>query len=84
MEQKKPNYQFYQNSTCEYFPCHSMKDTSNFNCKFCFCPLYLLEPECGGNYTYLEDGRKDCSSCLIPHQENVYDYVLEKLKRMKY
>ena len=83
MAQKMPHYKFFQNSTCEYFPCHSMENTEDFNCKFCFCPLYLLGKECGGNYTYLENGTKDCSSCLIPHQENGYEYVLSKLKLIK-
>ncbi|MBQ2287528.1 MAG: hypothetical protein II251_02280 [Lachnospiraceae bacterium] len=60
-----------------------MENTEDFNCKFCFCPLYLLGTECGGNYTYLENGIKDCSSCLIPHQDKGYEYVLSKLKSIK-
>lgn len=83
MEHQKPNYKFFQNIGCEFFPCHSMEDKINFNCKFCFCPLYLLGTECGGNYTYLKDGTKDCSSCLIPHQDKGYEYVLSKLKSIK-
>lgn len=35
-------YAFFQNRACEYFPCHPMGDEENFNCLFCYCPLYAL------------------------------------------
>jgi Zn-finger protein len=35
--------------------------------------------ECGGNFTILKNGVKDCSECLLPHYD--YDYVIEKLMR---
>ena len=75
--------EFVQNRDCPYFPCHEGVAEERFNCLFCFCPLYLLGTECGGNYTYLENGIKDCTFCLIPHQENGYEYVLSKLKPKK-
>lgn len=75
-------YKFFQNSKCEYFPCHKVKNTDNFNCLFCFCPLYALGDKCGGNFVYLENGIKDCSNCTIPHSKNGYDYVREKLKQI--
>ena len=84
MADKTPHYKFYQNNSCEFFPCHSTENTEDFNCKFCFCPLYLLGTECGGNYTYLENGIKDCTFCLIPHQKNGYDVIISKLKLIKY
>ena len=43
------NYAFFQNKDCEYFPCHKCADAENFNCLFCYCPLYALGDECGGN-----------------------------------
>ena len=70
------NYQFFQNKKCEYFPC---KKVENLNCLFCFCPLYYNK-DCGGNYKILDNGWKDCSSCLILHKEDGYEYVLNKLK----
>jgi len=73
----KPSYKYYQNTDCEYFPCHK-KNGEFFNCMFCYCPLYLLE-DCGGNYKYYQ-GIKDCSDCLIPHSEKGYDYINKKLK----
>ncbi len=46
---------------------------------FCYCPLYAMGDKCGGNYTYTDNGIKDCSNCLIPHSENGYDYIISKL-----
>ena len=75
----KSDFSFFQNSDCEYFPCHKVTNAESFNCLFCYCPLYALGDECGGNFTYIENGKKSCSDCLIPHSENGYDYVLSKL-----
>lgn len=77
MKKPKESYKFYQNNQCEYFPCH--KGVKNFNCKWCFCPLYE-EDNCGGNYTILDNGIKDCSDCIIPHQgEQGYEHILNNL-----
>ena len=71
------SYRFYRNLACDYFPCHKVENKEEFNCMFCYCPLYLLE-DCGGNF---KDnlGIKDCSTCLIPHRPKGYDYINEKL-----
>lgn len=71
------SYRFYTNRACAHFPCHDVDDEEQFNCMFCYCPLYFME-ECGGNY---EDkyGIKDCSKCLIPHRPNGYDYINKKI-----
>ena len=71
-------YRYFQNRECEYFPCHKVSSGSEFNCLFCYCPLYALGDKCGGNFAYTEDGIKDCSSCLIPHSPGGYDRVLSK------
>ena len=73
----KNNYAYFQNKDCEYYPCHKT-DGEDFNCLFCFCPLYSMGKECGGNFVYTEDGVKDCSSCTIPHSEDGYDYIVKK------
>ena len=44
------HYKFFQNKLCEYFPCHKTRNTDTFNCLFCYCPLYALGENCGGNY----------------------------------
>ena len=74
---KKNDYFFFQNSDCAYFPCHSPAG-EEFNCLFCYCPLYALGEKCGGNYSYNEQNIKDCSACLIPHREGGYEYILSK------
>ncbi len=73
----KNNYDYFQNRDCPYFPCHKTAQDS-FNCLFCYCPLYALGDKCGGNFTYTEQGIKDCSGCLLPHSPGGYAYVLSK------
>ncbi len=73
------NYDFFQNSACEYFPCHKCENPENFSCLFCYCPLYALGNQCGGNFTYTKEGIKDCSGCMIPHRRENYERVMEKM-----
>ncbi|WP_138205276.1 cysteine-rich small domain-containing protein [Haloimpatiens lingqiaonensis] len=73
------NYKFFQHKNCEYFPCHKTKEPSDFNCLFCFCPLYGLGDKCGGNFRYTNKGIKDCTNCLIPHSKNGYEYIMSKM-----
>ena len=76
------SYRFFQNDGCEYFPCHKVADSCDFNCLFCYCPLYALGDQCGGNYSYTDNGIKDCSGCLIPHDPKGYDYVLSHFAKV--
>ena len=73
------SYNFFQNKSCEYFPCHSGLKDDEFNCLFCFCPLYALGDRCGGSFSYTEDGIKDCSKCLRPHKRENYDAICAAL-----
>lgn len=59
---------FFRNLDCPYFPCHSGVAPEEFNCLFCYCPLYALGPRCGGTYTYTSTGVKDCSGCTRLHR----------------
>lgn len=77
-ELKTENYKFFQHRECEFFPCHETNDEENFNCLFCYCPLYALGENCGGNFKYTEDGIKDCSDCLVPHKRKNYEYIMSK------
>lgn len=70
---------FMQNKKCEFFPCHNVSWEDQFNCLFCFCPLYHLK-NCGGNYTFTESGIKNCENCTLPHKKENYDYVINTLK----
>ena len=74
----KNSYRFFQNSKCEYFPCHKVNDTENFNCLFCFCPLYHME-NCGGNFSVLPNGIKDCTDCTRPHYN--YQAIIDTLRK---
>lgn len=80
---KEENFRFFRHDRCEYFPCHSVKDREDFNCLFCYCPLYALGSGCGGNFSYTDEGIKDCSDCLIPHKRSGYDYIMGKYSHIK-
>lgn len=77
-----PNFGFFQNRECEYFPCHTGADPETFSCVFCYCPLYALADRCGGSFTYTQQGVKDCSSCLRPHKEENYDAICKQLEQV--
>ena len=70
---------YFKNQSCQYFPCHRVDDGEDFNCLFCYCPLYVLGEKCGGNFRYTEKGVKDCTNCMIPHGEGGYEYVMEHI-----
>ena len=79
--EKKPEeccYSFAQHVRCEFFPCHPTDHPEDFNCLFCYCPLYTLGSGCGGNFKYLENGVKDCSGCLRPHRRDSYGYIMSR------
>ncbi len=71
-------YAFINHKECEYFPCHPTDDPDNFNCLFCYCPLYALKDACGGNFVYDVNGIKDCSHCSVPHKKENYGYITGK------
>ncbi len=74
------SYRFFCNTACQYFPCHDIGEGNeeDFNCLFCYCPLYLMGRDCGGNFRMVS-GVKDCSNCLIPHRPKGYDVIVAKL-----
>ncbi|HQF50540.1 MAG: cysteine-rich small domain-containing protein [Paludibacteraceae bacterium] len=73
-------YDFYCNKECDFFPCHKTNKPEEFNCMFCYCPLYMLGEDCGGIFKYLSNGIKDCSDCLLPHtKEKGYEFIQEKM-----
>ncbi len=73
-------YSFFANKECEYYPCHKWETEEEFNCLFCYCPLYLLGEKCGGHFRITERGVKDCTGCTIPHHRENYGYILEKFR----
>lgn len=77
------NYTYFSHRECEYFPCHRDADPDNFNCLFCYCPLYVLGEHCGGQFAYLRSGRKDCSGCLYPHLRENYAAVTGRYEEIR-
>ena len=80
--ERKNSERFFVNRECPYFPCHPTADPENFNCLFCYGPLYALGEKCGGNFRWTETGIKDCSACLVPHSEAGYDYINRKFSEL--
>ncbi len=82
---KKPeecHYSFFQHKECEFFPCHKTDRPEDFNCLFCYCPLFGLGDRCGGNFRYTDKGIKDCSQCLVPHGRKSYSYIISRFPEM--
>ena len=71
---------FFMNTDCQYFPCHDRE--GDFNCLFCYCPLYALGERCGGNFRYTEKGIKDCSNCTVPHDPDNYSYIIGRFSEI--
>lgn len=79
---KQNDHSFFQNHQCKYFPCHKTQEEEIFNCLFCYCPLYALGSECGGNFRYTETGVKDCSACTLPHGSEGYAHILKNFPKV--
>lgn len=77
----KHDHHYFCNKDCEYYPCHPIKDDKPFNCLFCFCPLYQLGDQCGGNFSYTSNHVKDCSNCLYPHDPKNYTKIMQALSK---
>ena len=78
------SYRFFENKECKYFPCH--EGLEDFNCLFCYCPLYTKE-HCPGNPQYIEaedkkikDYRDKQAQIWIVSQE----YLPDKKYAVKY
>lgn len=75
MNEEMNSSRFFRNTACEYFPCHQGIDEKDFNCLFCYCPLYALGKRCGGNFRYTEKGIKSCKECSFPHRRENADQI---------
>ena len=75
-------YAFFQHRACEFFPCHAGVPEADFNCLFCYCPLYALGSKCGGNCVYLASGVKSCEHCAFPHRRENYPKVLARFSEL--
>lgn len=77
-EKREKAYAFFQNHACERFPCHKGVPEEDFNCLFCYCPLYALGDRCGGSFHFTEKGNKSCVNCNFPHKKENYGAVLAR------
>ena len=76
------SHQFFRNVECRYFPCHLRCDPERFNCLFCYCPLYFLGDQCGGNFESTGDANtvKSCTNCTFPHEPDHVAGIIARLK----
>jgi Zn-finger protein len=80
LEEKKAH--FFSHQGCEYFPCHATDSPQDFNCLFCFCPLYTLVDRCGGGFSYTAKGVKNCMDCPFPHRRENYEAVINRFPEL--
>lgn len=79
---KQKHYAFFQNRICEFFPCHEDIEEGNFNCLFCYCPLYTLGEDCGGSFFYTAEGVKSCERCAFPHRRENYPEIIRRFPEL--
>ena len=61
------SYKYFKNKDCKYFPCHKGL-SDDFNCLFCYCPMYSM-PNCPGSKTYIEkNGKKGMHRLYVSTQ----------------
>ena len=68
------SYKYFKNTDCKYFPCHKGL-SDDFNCLFCYCPLYTLGKSCGGNC--------DCPMYSMPNCPGSKTYIEKNGKKIK-
>lgn len=66
---------------CKYYPCHAVEPGTQFDCQFCYCPLYELD--CGGECVILPNGVKDCTYCVRPHLPEKRQEIIDTLIRLR-
>ena len=83
MGAERNSSRFFRNTDCEHFPCHRGVAEEDFNCLFCYCPLYALGKQCGGQFFYTETGVKSCKNCTFPHQRESYTQITARFPEIK-
>jgi len=82
MKETNRSYAFFQHRDCPFFPCHEDVEERDFNCLFCYCPLYTLGERCGGDFVYLENGVKSCEHCAFPHRRENYEKIISRFPEL--
>jgi len=71
------SYNYFENHNCCFYPCHP-DSIYGHNCMFCRCPLYHDDDCIGiknGDGVMLDNGIKDCSQCVYPHEYKNAEYL---------
>jgi Zn-finger protein len=67
---------------CNYYPCHDGIIEEEYQCEFCFCPIYPCNIEkTGGKIISGRDGSQiwDCSDCIIVHEKENFNKIKKGL-----
>ena len=85
-EQKKywegKHFAFYTNKECEYYPCHPVPEGTEFNCLFCYCPLYMLGRKCGGTSPIWKAASRTAASAWYPTAGRTMDLLPTVSRRL--
>ena len=73
-----------KDKNCEFYPCHKDISEHIFNCRFCYCPAFLI-PNCpgieSGYATILQNGWKTCEHCTINHDVNKFQIIIDAVSK---
>ena len=69
-------YSYFSHKKCEFFPCHKNADPDDFNCLFCYCPLYALGEKCmlphkRKNYGYVTGKYQELADMMKRAKESI-------------
>ncbi|MFR6561455.1 MAG: cysteine-rich small domain-containing protein [Eubacterium ventriosum] len=80
---EEKEFSYFSHRKCEFFPCHKNADGNNFNCLFCYCPLYTLGDKCGWRILGIWImGLRIARDCLYPHFKENYGKVVERFSEI--
>ena len=74
------SYKYFENTDCEFYPCHKTVGSGGHNCLFCYCPFHA-DGECPGSPKYLPNDIKDCSDCTFIHDPRNYEKIISEINR---
>jgi Zn-finger protein len=72
---------------CKFFPCHKGINPEDFDCTFCYCPIYPCGiKETGGKWITGNSGDAiwDCTGCNIIHRKDVVKKIKSKIRDIIY
>ena len=73
-------YSYFSHKKCEFFPCHKNADPDDFNCLFCYCPLYALVGISGIRKRELKTAQTVCfrisEKTMDMSQENTRNWLI--------